>query len=146
MQAAQTLDDTQPFPVSGRINVGWFRCSPGGPYVAECTGPTTTLNLTGQGSRDPDGNTISFDWSGGFVGGTASGEMPSLQFPGPTAAAPMPVTSPVTLTLADSQVSTSCDTKATVQDTTPPAIAISQPAAIPYVHSAPPRYSPSITL
>ena len=128
MQAAD-IDDSQPFPVSGRINVGWSRCSPGGPYVAECTGPTTTVNLNGAGSNDPDGNTISFDWSGGFVGGSATGEMPSVQFPGTG-------TFPVNLTVADNQTSTSCSTSATVRDTTPPTIAISQPAQTTYPHSA----------
>jgi hypothetical protein len=29
------------FPISGRINVGWFRCSAGGPYGAFCAGPQT---------------------------------------------------------------------------------------------------------
>jgi hypothetical protein len=129
LQAAQTIDDTQPFPVSGRINVGWFRCSTGGPYVAECTGPTTTVNLNGAGSSDPDGNPITYAWSGGFVGGSATGEMPSVQFPGTG-------TFPVDLTVADSQTSTMCSTSVKVQDTTPPAIAISQPASTTYVHSA----------
>jgi hypothetical protein len=132
---AADVDDTQPFPVSGKINVGWFRCSPGGPYVAECTGPTTSVTLNGAGS-DPDGNTISFSWSGGFVGGTATGQMPSVQFPGPTAASPMPLTSAVNLTVADSQTSTMCSTTAKVQDTTAPVIAITQPASTTYVHSA----------
>lgn len=132
---AADIDDSQPYPVSGKINVGWFRCSPGGPYVAECTGPATTVSLNGAGS-DPDGNTISFSWSGGFVGGSATGQMPSVQFPGPTAAAPMPVTFPVNLTVADSQTSTMCSTTAKIQDTTPPVIAISQPASTTYVHSA----------
>ena len=130
---AADVDDSQPFPVSGKINVGWFRCSPGGPYVAECTGPTTTVNLTGSGS-DPDGNTVSFSWSGAF--GSASGQTPSVQFPGPTAASPTPVTSTVNLTVADSQTSTMCSTTAKVQDTTGPVIAITQPASTTYVHSA----------
>jgi hypothetical protein len=43
VQAAQTIDDSQPFPVSGRINVGWFRCNPGGPYVAECKCPESLM-------------------------------------------------------------------------------------------------------
>ncbi len=132
---AADVDDTQPFPVSGKINVGWFRCSPGGPYIAECTGPTTTVNLSGAGS-DPDGNTISFSWSGAFVGGSATGQTPSVQFPGPTAASPTPVTSTVNLTVADSNTSTMCSTTAKVQDTTAPVIAISQPASTTYVHSA----------
>jgi len=132
---AADVDDTQPFPVSGKINVGWFRCSPGGPYVAECTGPTTTVNLSGVGS-DPDGNTVSFSWSGGFVGGSTTGQMASVQFPGPTAASPMPVTSAVNLTVADTQTSTMCSTTAKIQDTTAPVIAITQPASTTYVHSA----------
>lgn len=134
VQAAD-VDDTQPFPLSGKINVGWFRCSPGGPYVAECTGPTTTVNLAGVGS-DPDGNIVSFSWGGAFVGGTASGQMPSVQFPGPTAASPMPITSTVNLTVADSQASTTCSTTAKIQDTTPPIIGITQPASTTYVHSS----------
>lgn len=132
---AADVDDTQPFPFSGRINVGWFRCSPGGPYVAECTGPTTPVNLAGVGS-DPDSNTVTFKWSGAFVGGTASGQMPSVQFPGPTSASPMPITSTVNLTVADSQTSTMCSTTAKVQDTTAPIISISQPASTTYVHSS----------
>jgi hypothetical protein len=134
VQAAD-VDDSQPFPVSGKINVGWFRCSPGGPYVAECTGPATSVTLNGAGS-DPDGNTVSFSWSGGFVGGSATGQMPSVQFPGPTAASPLPLTSSVNLTVADSQTSTMCSTTAKVQDTTAPVIAITQPASTTYVHSA----------
>jgi hypothetical protein len=129
VQAAQVIDDNQPFPVSGQINVGWFRCNPGQPYLAECTGPTTTVKLNGNGSSDPDDNPITFAWSGGFVGGSASGETPSVQFPGTG-------TFPVNLTVADSRAATSCSTTAKVQDTTPPAIAVSQPASTTYVHSA----------
>jgi hypothetical protein len=132
---AADIDDSQPYPVSGKINVGWFRCSPGGPYLAECTGPATTVSLSGAGS-DPDGNTVSFSWSGGFVGGSATGQTPSVQFPGPTAASPMPVTSTVNLTVADSNTSTMCSTTAKIQDTTAPVIAITQPASTTYVHSA----------
>ena len=123
------IDNTQPFPVSGRINVGWFRCNPNGPYVAECTGPTTTVQLSGIGSSDPDGNPISFAWSGGFVGGSATGENPSVQFPGTG-------TFPVGLTVADSEASTMCSTTATVQDTTPPLITIVQPKPTTYTHSS----------
>jgi hypothetical protein len=46
----EDVDDSQSFPVAGRINVGWFRCNHGGPYMAECGGPaTTTLTLNGSG-------------------------------------------------------------------------------------------------
>jgi len=107
---AADVDDSQPFPFSGKINVGWFRCNPGGPYVAECTGPTTTVTLDGSGSMDPDNSPLTFDWSGGFVGGSASGQMASVQFPDIG-------TFPVTLKVADSQVSTTCDTKVTIMVT-----------------------------
>jgi hypothetical protein len=107
VQAAQVIDDNQPFPVSGQINVGWFRCSPGGPYVAECTKPVTTVKLDGSGSSDPDDNPLTFDWTGGFTGGSASGETASVQFPNPG-------TFTVTLKAADSELSTTCDTKVTI--------------------------------
>jgi hypothetical protein len=128
-QAAQDIDDSQVFPVSGRINVGWFRCNPGGPYVAECTGPTTTVNLNGLGSRDPDGNPLTFAWSGGFVGGSATGPSPSVEFPGTGSF-------PIDLTVADTDLSTMCDTSVKVQDTTPPLIAITQPMPTTYTHSS----------
>jgi hypothetical protein len=128
-QAAQDIDDSQAFPVSGRINVGWFRCNPGGPYVAECTGPTTTVNLNTAGTRDPDGNPLTFTWNGSFVGGSATGSTPAVQFPGTG-------TFPVTLDAADSEISTTCSTTVKVQDTTPPLIDITQPMPTTYTHSS----------
>jgi hypothetical protein len=128
-QAAQDIDDDQVFPVSGRINVGWFRCNPGGPYVAECTGPTTTVNLNSAGTRDPDGNPLTFNWNGGFVGGTATGPTPAVQFPGTG-------TFPVTLDAADNDLTTTCNTSVKVQDTTPPLIDIIQPMPTTYTHSS----------
>jgi hypothetical protein len=128
-QAVQDIDDSQPFPVSGRINVGWFRCNPGGPYVAECTGPTTTVNLNSAGTSDPDGNPLTFTWNGGFVGGSATGQTPAVQFPGTGIF-------PVNLNAADSETSTMCSTTATVRDTTPPTITIVQPMPTTYTHSS----------
>lgn len=126
---AAGIYDGQPFPVSGRINVGWFRCTPGGPYVAECAGPTTTVALDGNGSRDPDGNALTFAWSGGFQGGSASSATPLVAFAGTGKF-------PVDLSVADNHVSTECSTTAVIRDTTPPAIMVSQPMAVRYPHSA----------
>jgi hypothetical protein len=128
-QSAQDIDDNQVFPVTGRINVGWFRCNPGTAYVAECTGPTTAVTLNGLGSRDPDGNPLTFTWSGGFLEGTATGGTPVVTFPGTG-------TFPVDLAAADSELSTTCSTTATVRDTTPPTITIVQPTPTPYTHSS----------
>lgn len=108
VQAAQTIDDSQPFPVSGLINVGWFRCSAGGPYVLDCGGPRTTVTLDGSGSSDPDGNPLTYTWAGPFIGGTATGVMPTVRFNGSG-------TFPVTLTVSNGTVSTSCTSSVTVQ-------------------------------
>ncbi len=108
MQAAQVIDDSQPFPVSGRINVGWFRCNAGGPYGAHCAGPRTSVTLNGSGSSDPDGNTLTYTWTGPFIGGTATGVMPTVKFNGGG-------TFPVTLTVSNGSVSTSCTSSVTIR-------------------------------
>src|SRR5262249_20452366 len=86
----------------------WFRCNTGGPYNAECTEPNTTVVLNGSGSSDPDDNPLTFNWTGGFIGGSASGERPSVQFP------PDLRTFPLSLKVADSRGSTTCDTTVTI--------------------------------
>jgi hypothetical protein len=128
-QAAQDIDDGQAFPVSGKINVGWFRCNPGGPYVAECQGSDTVVPLSSIGTRDPDGNALTLNWNGGFVEGTATGPNPVVEFAGTG-------TFPVTLSAADSEMSTTCSTTVTVQDTTPPLIDITQPMPTTYTHNS----------
>jgi hypothetical protein len=107
-QAAQTIDDSRPFPVSGRINVGWFRCSAGGPYGAFCAGPQTSVTLDGSGSSDPDGLPLTYTWTGPFIGGTAAGVMPTVKFNGGG-------TFPVTLTVSNGSESTSCTASVTIQ-------------------------------
>lgn len=48
--------------------------------VAECTSPTGALvGLDGRGSTDPDGDPLSFAWSGPF--GTANGPTPMVRLP-----------------------------------------------------------------
>jgi hypothetical protein len=108
VQAAQTIDDSQPFPVSGRLNVGWFRCSAGGPYGAVCAGPRTSVKLDGSGSSDPDGNSLTYTWTGPFIGGTATGVNPTVKFNGGG-------TFPVTLAVSNGSVSTSCMSTVKIQ-------------------------------
>jgi len=57
-------------------------CLAGGPYSAECSGPSTPIVLDGSGCTDPDGDPLTFAWSGPFVGGAATGATPSVDFPG----------------------------------------------------------------
>jgi uncharacterized delta-60 repeat protein len=40
----------------------------------------TSVTLDGTGSTDPDGDKLTYTWSGGFVGGTAIGVMPTVIF------------------------------------------------------------------
>jgi hypothetical protein len=137
-QAAQDIDDRQVFPVSGRINVGWFRCNTGGPYVAECQGGNTVVPLTSIGTRDPDNNPLTLSWNGGFVEGTATGPNPVVEFAGTG-------TFPVTLNAADNDLTTTCSTTVKVQDTTPPLIAITQPMPTTYTHSSVLKLDYSVT-
>jgi len=107
-QAAQDIDDSQPFPVSGRINVGWFRCNAGGPYGADCAGLRTSVKLNGAGSSDPDGKPITYAWTGPFLGGSATGATPTVQFNGSG-------TFPITLTVDNGTVHTSCTSSVTIR-------------------------------
>lgn len=57
-------------------------CDANGPYLAQCAGPTTAVTLNGSGSSDPNDDPLIFEWTGPFTGGTASGVMPTVSFPG----------------------------------------------------------------
>jgi hypothetical protein len=90
-------------------------CNAGGPYVAECAGANTSVALDGSASSDADCNTITFTWTGPFVGGTATGPKPTVQFSGTGVFT-------VNLAVSDGTATTTCSTTVTVQDTTPPSI------------------------
>lgn len=94
-------------------------CNADGPYVAECAVPST---LDGSGSSDPDGDPLTFSWNGPFSGGTATGAMPSVQFPNTG-------TFNVGLDVSDGPTNATCSTSVTVKDTLPPVIPPNPPPA-----------------
>lgn len=98
-------------------------CDANGPYLAECAGPTTPLTLDGSGSSDPDGDPLDFIWTGPFVGGTASGPMPTVDFPGAG-------TFSVDLEVSDSFASDVCSADVTVVDSTPPVVSCAATTAM----------------
>ena len=80
----------------------------------ECTSPTgTPVTLDATRSIDPDGDPLTYTWSGPF--GTVTGAKPTVTLP---CAAHL-----IALVVDDGEVGSSSDTAViTVQDTTPPAI------------------------
>jgi hypothetical protein len=86
----------------------------GGPYVAECTG-TTSVTLDGSQSSDADCNALSYTWTGPFVGGTATGATPTVQFTGTGVFT-------VNLAVSDGLATGTASTTVTVRDTVPPTI------------------------
>jgi hypothetical protein len=85
--------------------------------TVECASHTGTMvTLDGSASSDPDGDTLTYAWTGPF--GTASGVRPTVTLPYGT--------STITLVVNDGKVDSSPDTvDITVQDTTPPALTLS---------------------
>lgn len=65
------------------------------------------MTLDGSGSSDPDGNPLTYTWTGPFVGGTATGVSPTVKFNGGG-------TFPVTLTVSNGSESTSCTSSVTI--------------------------------
>jgi PKD repeat protein len=66
------------------------------------------MTLDGSGSSDPDGNPLTYTWTGPFIGGTATGVMPTVTFNGGG-------TFPVMLTVSNGTVSTSCTASVTIR-------------------------------
>jgi hypothetical protein len=79
--------------------------------VAEC-GLDTTLD--GSGSNDPDGDPLTYSWTGPFVPSPATGVIPTVEFPSPTGAKSL------TLTVNDGEFDASCPAEVQVRDTLPP--------------------------
>ena len=88
-------------------------CDANGPYAAECG---LSESLDGSGSFDPEGDPLSYLWSGPFAGSPVAGESPSVVFPTPTG------NKLVDLTVDDGIDSSMCSAAVTVQDTTVPSI------------------------
>jgi Legume lectin domain/PKD domain len=70
--------------------------------VTETSGGTS-VTLDGSASTDPDGDVLTYTWTGPFDGGTATGVSPTVVFPGPG-------TYVVTLTVDDGNGGTATDT------------------------------------
>jgi hypothetical protein len=90
--------------------------------VAECTG-TTSVELDGSESKDAECGTLTYTWTGGFAGGTATGVKPVVQFTGAGEF-------PVTLTVSDGTLTSSCTTTVKIQDHTPPTLIPPPPITI----------------
>ncbi len=84
----------------------------------EAQGPTTLVTLDGSGSTHPDGEELTYTWSGDLVGGTATGPAPAIRVVGLGA-------TEIALTVSDGQRSDTDTVLVTVVDTTPPQAAAS---------------------
>jgi hypothetical protein len=99
-------------------------CDAGGPYVVDCVGSVTTIELDGTGSSDPDGDVLSFHWSS---------DCPGTTLDDPTSATPVitidtschcDVNCTVTLEVSDGVATTACTTDVSVFDETPPMLTV----------------------
>jgi len=96
-------------------------CDAGGPYLAECAGPVTSVDLDGSGSSDLDGESLSYLWTTDCPGGirNAGAARAVLDFDSTGLGCSRSCT--VTLTVSDPFFDVSCTADVTVQDTEPPA-------------------------
>jgi len=99
-----------------------LECDAGGPYLAECTGPTTCVELDGSESSSADGSGLTYSWSsdcpGTDFGGTDNDERPTLCVEPSTC----DTRCTVELTVAAGPRSETCSADVAIVDTTPPAV------------------------
>lgn len=85
----------------------------GADFTVECAGTGTSVSLNGLGSSDPDGDPLTYTWSGPF--GTATGPTPAVSL--------NPGTNTIILTVADGKGKSATDTVVvTIADTVPPVV------------------------
>ncbi|SNB47923.1 HYR domain-containing protein [Geobacter sp. DSM 9736] len=93
------------------------QANPGVSQTYECSGPLTAVTLDGSGSLDPDGDTLSYSWSGPF--GTATGS-PVLTMLARGIHA-------ITLTVSDGKATDTASVTVSISDTVSPTV-IADPA------------------
>lgn len=82
------------------------------------------VTLDGSSSADPDGDALTYTWSGDFAGGTATGPSPTVRFATTGA-------HDVTLTVSDGALSATDHVIVTISDGTPPVISYQLTPATP---------------
>ncbi len=114
---------------SGRVKLGVVNqppvCNTGGPYVVECNGVGTFVQLDATASFDPEQSPLTFEWivscPGAFVDDPTSPT--ALLFIDMSQSCELECGSPtIRLRVRDGQLSTLCMTAVFVQDTTPPSM------------------------